>query len=263
MKKLLFTITGLCAGFALLLSSCTKPEEGASSTNEIKPGKAMLSIRMTDAPGNFNAVYVDVQGVEIKGPQIGTLNLPVNAGIYNLLDFVNGTDTLIAGGPVPAGKIEQVRVILGPNNSVVVDSVTYPLSTPSAQQSGLKLQVHRDFSAGLAYVVLLDFDAQQSIVQTGNGRYILKPVIRVVDQAVSGAIAGSIVPDSVICTITASDGTNLFGSFSDSTGGFIIPAVPAGNYTVVVTPPAPWTGDTIQNVNVTNGQVTNVGVVNL
>jgi hypothetical protein len=263
MKKLLFAMTGLCAGFALLFSSCSKPEEDTSSSTDLKPGKSMLSIRMTDAPGNFNAVYVDVQGVEIKGPQIGTLNLPVNAGIYNLLDFVNGADTLIAGGPVPAGKIEQVRVILGPNNSVVVDSVTYPLSTPSAQQSGLKLQVHRDFAAGVAYTVLLDFDAQQSIVETGNGRYILKPVIRVVDQAVSGAISGSVVPDSVQCTISATDGTNLFGSFTDSTGGFIIPAVPAGTYTVIVSAPAPWTGDTIPNVTVTNGQVTSVGVVNL
>jgi len=45
----------------LLMPSCTK-DNGKD--------KAHLSIQMTDAPGDYSAVMVDVQGVEIKGTDL-------------------------------------------------------------------------------------------------------------------------------------------------------------------------------------------------
>jgi hypothetical protein len=39
-----------------------------------------------------------------------------------------------------------------------------------------------------------DFDANKSIVKLGNGGYKLKPVIRTVETAISGAIKGTITP---------------------------------------------------------------------
>jgi hypothetical protein len=74
--------------------------------------------------------------------------------------------------------LKELRLILGPGNSVMKDSVLYDLDTPSAQQSGLKIKI--DKSLGLAFDSLtVDFDAEKSIVETGNGKFILKPVIRV------------------------------------------------------------------------------------
>lgn len=46
----------------------------------------------------------------------------------------------------------------------------------------------------VAYTLMLDFDAAQSIVLTGNGKYLLKPVIRAIPQSVSGAITGIVSP---------------------------------------------------------------------
>jgi hypothetical protein len=54
---------------------------------------------------------------------------------------------------------------------------------PSAEQSGLKLQVNQTLQEGIMYHVLLDFDANKSIVKLGNGGYKLKPVIRTVETA--------------------------------------------------------------------------------
>jgi hypothetical protein len=61
-----------------------------------------------------------------------------------------------------------------------VDGVSYPLSTPSAEQSGLKLQVNATLEAGVVYTILLDFDANKSIVVTGNNTYKLKPVVSII-----------------------------------------------------------------------------------
>ena len=114
---------------AIMFYSCNKDDQG----------KASISIYMTDDPANYDAVNVDIQDIEITGPAGDNIDLEVNNGIYNLLDFANGEETLIGTGDLEAGTISQIRLILGPNNSVVVDGTSYPMATPSAEESGLKL----------------------------------------------------------------------------------------------------------------------------
>ena len=106
------------------------------------------------------------------------LILSTNAGVYNLLDFQNGLDTLLATGTVPGDVLMELRFLLGDNNSVVVDGVQFPLDAPSAQDSGLKIKVDQALNLDIN-TLTLDFDAQQSILQTGAGAYKLKPVIRI------------------------------------------------------------------------------------
>lgn len=60
----------------------------------------------------------------------------------------------------------------------MVDSVLHPLETPSAQDSGLKIKVDKDLNLDIN-TPTFDFVAAQSIPETGNGTYKLKPVIRV------------------------------------------------------------------------------------
>ncbi|HYV95083.1 MAG TPA: DUF4382 domain-containing protein [Chitinophagales bacterium] len=235
----------------VLLGACKKDEKGTST----------LSIRMTDDPANYDAVYIDIEGVEITGEGGGVTVLNVNAGIYNLLDFANGVDTLIATGNLNAGTISQIRLILGENNSVVVDNLTYPLSTPSAPESGLKLQVHDEFVAGIAYAILLDFDANESIVQQGNGSYQLKPVIRVVDVAISGSIKGAIIPAGINCSVSASGNGFTYTTYCDADGNFLLQGIPPGAYQITFTPELPFLPITLDNVNVTVGAVTDLGVI--
>lgn len=79
---------------------------------------------------------------------------------------------------MPLVILKEMRLILGPNNTIMVDSVLHDLETPSAEQSGLKIKVDKNLSLTLDSLTI-DFDAKQSIVETGNGKFILKPVIRV------------------------------------------------------------------------------------
>lgn len=222
-----------------------------------------VKVRLTDAPGNFQQVNVEIIGVEFKINGGAEVNMNVNSGIYNLLDFANGVDTLIASADVPSGTLSQIRLILGTNNSIMVDSVVRPLATPSAMQSGLKLNVHSELTAGVEYEILLDFDANQSIVKTGNGDYQLKPVIRTVAVAENGSVHGTVATlQALPATVTATDGTNSYSTITDANGGFLLQGLPAGNYTVTITPQAPYNEVTISNVVVTTGSMTELGVIN-
>lgn len=234
------------------ISSCQKNNTGSSYS---------YSIRMTDAPGPYTAVFIDLQGVEITGGDGKTVLLNVKAGIYNLLNFSDGVDTLIATGTLGVASVQQIRLILGTNNTVVVNNTTYPLSTPSADQTGLKLQVHQTLQAGVEYAVLLDFDANKSILAQGNGTYSLKPVIRTIETPISGSIKGSITPIGTLAYITAT-GNESYSSSVASNGGFLLRGMAAGTYSVTITPVAPLVPVTLTNITVTTGVTTDIGKIN-
>lgn len=141
---------------------------------------SQLSIRMTDAPFNAQEVNVDVKEVRVNftGDTLSWISLGTNAKIYNLLALQNGVDTLLATAVVPVGTVQELRLILGTNNSIKINNVIYPLSVASADESGLKIKVSKKLNAALENI-LIDFDAELSIIQTGNDTYKLKPVIRI------------------------------------------------------------------------------------
>lgn len=243
----------LALAVSTLWVGCDK--DNSSDTTSVK-------VRMTDAPGNYQEVNVEVTGVEFKMDDSKMVNLLVTPGVYNLLDLVNGMDTLIASGDVPSGSLSQVRLILGENNTVKVGGVVYDLTTPSAQQSGLKLNLNATLTPGVDYNLLLDFDANKSIVLTGNGEYQLKPVIRVISESTTGSVHGSITTMlAVPATVSASIGTETYSTVTDSEGRFLIRGLAAGTYNITITPALPFLPVMIPNVNVTVGNVTELTAV--
>lgn len=251
MKTLKYFI--LAAAVSMLWMSCDK--DNSSETTKVK-------VRLTDAPGDYQQVNVEVTGVEFKIKNETIVNLNVSTGIYNLLDFVNGTDTLIASADVESGTLSQVRLILGTNNTIKVDGIVYPLSAPSAQQSGLKLSMNTELVAGEDYNLLLDFDANRSIVNTGNGAYQLKPVIRAISEATTGSVHGSVLTMTALpATVSISNGTVTIMTVTDAEGRFLIRGLVAGSYSITVTPAIPFLPVTLTNVNVTVGNMTELTAI--
>lgn len=220
-----------------------------------------MAVSLTDAPGNYDEVNIDLQGVEVITESEGTRTLDAKTGIYDLLKYANGDDTVIATGRMKTGMISQVRLILGDNNTVVVDGVSHHLITPSAEQSGLKLQLHDELVAGVKYALTLDFDANQSIVQQGNGDYLLKPVIRIIDEAISGSIHGVVTPDTLHATITAEGNGNSYSTIANASGAFLLKGIPEGTYKVTITPNSADQPKVIDNVQVTTGESTDLHTI--
>ena len=263
MKKVIFFLIP-CA--ILAFTSCSKNSSSSSSTT------SSMSVYLVDGPAAYDRVYIDVQSVQVKASTDAsesdwqTLTIP-RTGIYNLLNFKNGLDTLLGTIQLPAGHISQLRLVLGSNNSVVLNGVSYPLTTPSAQQSGLKLAINTDLLAGIDYKIWIDFDAARSIVQTGSGSYILKPVIRTFTQAESGAIKGIVLPVAakgwVFAIANATD--TVSSTPADlSSGIFLLRGIPASTYKVAFHATAGTYRDTtFTGVTVTTGNITDVGTLTL
>lgn len=233
-------------------------------------GTSELQVRMTDAPGDYEEVNVEVVSVQVHtedtDSEEGWTTLDeINPGIYNLLDFANGRDTLLASSELPAGTISQIRLILGDDNSVKLKSgEVIDLKTPSGQTSGVKLSVNAKLESDVTYVMLLDFDAAKSVVAKGNGGYNLKPVIRVISQAVAGGIKGAVTPAEYkpgIYVISAANDT--LGGYANDEGNFLIKGVPAGTYSVQFFTEGAAHDTTITNVVVSQDAIKDLGTIEL
>lgn len=242
----------------------------ACDSDSENTGTTLMQVRMTDSPGDYEEVNIDVQSVQVHkeadGDEEGWITLDeINPGVYNLLDFANGKDTLLASSTLPAGKISQIRLILGENNSLKLkDGTVTPLKTPSGQQSGVKLDINAELVSDVTYVLLLDFDAAKSVVPRGNGQYNLKPVIRTITQAVAGGIKGKVTPaeyEPGIYVISAEQDT--IGGFANESGDFLIKGVPAGTYTVKFYTEDDAHNQTVENVSVSQNQIKDLGTVEL
>lgn len=171
MKTLVKTILSLLLlmSFSFGVTSCKKEEQ-----------RGAMTVKMTDAPADYLKVYVEVIGMQVHSEANGWMHLPVNAGIYNLLDLQNNASVILSSNAqLPAGKINQMRLILGTNNSLVTIQGTYDLKVPGGDETGLKINVNETIMPNHTVVILLDFDAAASVVDKGNGTYSLKPVISV------------------------------------------------------------------------------------
>jgi len=152
---------------------------------------------------------------------------------------------------------------------VLKDGTSRPLNTPSAQQSGLKLNLNQTLTAGATYDFLLDFDVANSIViQAGaSGNYNLHPVVRVLTTATSGVIKGTVTNIVIAKQVLASVvvGTETISAYANAEGVFQLNGIPSGTYTVTLTPD-PTSGlivKTIPSVIVVNGAITNMASISL
>ncbi|MCK7556266.1 DUF4382 domain-containing protein [Chitinophaga sedimenti] len=236
--------------------------------NEDNSGKARLEIRLTDAPASYDAVNIDIQKILINASdggniETGWVEVPLlHPGIYNLLDFRNGLDTVLANADVSAGYVNQIRLVLGDRNTVVIDGASHELKTPSAQQSGLKLKFKTELVAGVVYRLYIDFDASRSVVTAGNsGQYILKPVIRAYAAAVGGSIKGVVLPTVAATQVWAIQNTDTLLALPDAVSGYyFFGGLAAGDWRLVYDAQTPYR-DTAFNVPVTPGAVTALDTV--
>jgi len=256
MKGLLkISVVGLFCTMAIVFAACSEDNT------------ARVEVRLTDGPGDFEELNIDIREVQINSGEgnSGWQSLDIKTGVYNILKLTNGLDTLLGAIELPAGKIQQIRLVLGDDNTVVIDGKSHPISTPSAQQSGLKLNLHATLVEGVTYRILLDFDAARSVVQRGNHSYSLKPVIRAIEEATSGAVKGSVLPVESKPVVYAIAGVDTVGTtFADTTTGkFLIKGLPAGTYTVSLAPKAGFTTVNKSEVTVNVGSVTDLGIVEI
>lgn len=232
---------------ALLVAACGGG--GDSGT-----GTGTLRLSLTDAPAcGYDSVFVTVEKVRVH--QSGSAGdndagwsevVLASPQRVDLLTLTNGTLMPLGQTALPAGTYTQMRLVLSPNtpanpmaNAITPTGGTQTaLTTPSGQQSGLKMNVGITVAPDTVADFAIDFDACKSFVKAGNsGQILLKPVLSVIP-IVSTRIVGYLDTSLAVAGTSVSaqvGGVPVRATPPDATGRFELFPVPTGNYDLVIT----------------------------
>ena len=282
----------------ILYASCSK--EVSTSVPE---GQQRVRIRLSDNPINFDAVFVDIQTVQVQvipdscrsrftddddhdgddddhddgdddhddGDHDSRCSvwdtLNIRPGIYNLLDLSNGADTILASGFTVAGKIVKIRLTLGDHNSVVIDGVSYPLTLWNNRHQ-VTISVRGEDVDNITPTDLqlwLDFDAGRSIVRISDNHFVLRPSLTLWVPAHTASIRGRVLPENAKSIVAAIfNGDTLVAIPGHDDGYFKIRGITSTKADVFINATANGYKDTtITSVQLTIGKETDIGTIHL
>lgn len=251
MKGLQLTALFTC----LFFFACQKSENANSGK-----GTSSVHIFLTDDPSLvFDQVLLDITKVEIKvqddsehqhesehqnevddedhhgGTSGGWMNVTIHPGVYDILRFRNGLDTLFGTASFDAIKgLHKVRITLGNNNSVVLNGISSPLTVQgndniiviNLEESAIAIN-----SGGLTNF-WIDIDAGRSI-RFHHNEYELKPSVKVFSKEKSASIEGRVLPGDAAAVVMAISGTDTATAKPEREGEFKFIGLNPGSYTLV------------------------------
>lgn len=167
----------MCVLLVFLFSSCEKKESNGAPPE----GTSKLELYLTDAPGSYKAVYLDIEEIKVRIDESNSTNadagvwqkLPlIHSGTFNLLLLRNGNDTLLASGNVKTGTLREIYLKLGKKNEVLLnDGSTAPLMSPDSIHSDAMMILNKNDRTtpnGEQHQLVLDFDVSKSIIPTSD-----------------------------------------------------------------------------------------------
>lgn len=256
MKHIFISIALFCS----FLLGC----EDASSDSFQNSGN--LKILLVDSPASFDSVIIFVKEVEVhhsgSDSISGWSSINSNPAFFDLIQLVNGASAVLGDSSLPPGDYTQIRLILNDGNYIIDNGIKHFLTIPSDIQSGIKLNHAFTIQPNTLYELILDFEVDKSIHISGNGEYIMNPVIRVIPLILSGSISGQVIPLDADASISAIIGLDTVVTYADSNGFFKLMGLPQETYSVELSPVNQAYKDTvISNVAVFVDQNTDIGTI--
>lgn len=257
-KVLVFTLMIVCAGF--IIQSCKK-------NNQVSQGQ--MEVRMTDSPGDFVSLNVEILKIEAYLENSGWVTINETSKEINILDLTNGAEVTIASAiTVQPGTYTKLKLTFSGENSLTFNgsngSNTVNLSFGSNFSGQVEVPIHCQVSSGVTSSILLDFNVGSSIAQTG-GAYTLNPVIAEITDPGTG-LQGQ-VSGASHAAISLSNSFYTGSTYINQNGYFMIRGVPDGTYLLKIEARAEGevlaSQKSIQNVTITKGQIKNVGSIQI
>ncbi len=287
MKNKRFLFAAIMAfAVTMIMTACNKNTSATSGA----AGQQNLSLYLTDGPGFFDEVYLNILSVKVlvdtsantrvhdstnwdrmganenvRDTSFVWEDLNITPGVYDILQLRNGADTLLAASGIAAGSIRVIKIQLGTKNSLVKDSVTYPLSLPVSANNYIliKLQGNEcDEYSPKKLRLWLDFDVQRSIYADGN-HFILRPVFHFFTVSTTASLTGNVTPMAAQPVITVYNSTDTAYALPDKQGNFKVRGLKEGTYSVYFNASNGYIDTTINNVIVKAPNITSVGSIKL
>lgn len=174
---------------------------GGSSSGPSGPSgsSGTMNLRITDSPyGSAKAVLVTFSEVTAhrsggSGTRLSFVDPAASTRTCDLKKLQNSAQDLLGTGPLTAGEYTMLRLVVQ-SAKIYFDSAAVsptPCATSIPEPPGasanltipsgeVKLNGSFGLTADGAMTILLDFDGEQSIRDTGNRTYMMSPVVRIV-----------------------------------------------------------------------------------
>ncbi|TFG93294.1 MAG: DUF4382 domain-containing protein [Candidatus Atribacteria bacterium] len=258
MKKIIFSL----ALILLVIVGCS------DNSTDPSQGNGTLKLYLVDSPSSFDSVIVFVKQVDVhkSGSDSTSGWFVINNTLrrFDLLELRNGASAVLGDSVLGSGKYTQIRLILADGNYVIDNGIKHNLTVTSGMQTGIKLNHEFMIEPNNLYELLLDFNVDKSIHITGNGKYMMKPVIRVMPMITSGTISGQVLPLDAQATVFTTIGSDTVSTYPDVDGFFKLMALPQRVYDVTIFPDTTvYKYSVITGVNVSANQNTDIGTITL
>ena len=271
----------------LTFFACSKDDSMNTDDPVLPEGKQQVKLFLTDGPDLFDKVLIDIKSIQVlvdtcdksrgdddhghhdNDDDIKCANwqtLSITPGVYDLLTLRNGADTLLANGVIPTGRIKRIKIELGTNNSLVKDSVNYPLGLFPGTEATIVLKLKGnewdEYQPGRNQL-WLDFDVARSVIKVRDGKFYLLPVIRVFTVKTTGSLEGKVSPREANSIISVYNATDTGYAIPFINGAFKVRGLQEGTYNVFVNASNGYQDTTITGVEVRRNRETNIKTINL
>jgi len=277
------TLAGFLA-VALSLAGCYQDDTTVTAPPRLRP---RITVRLTDAPFPYDSLHgVTIYVVRIEastaqdssgGDLWAVITEPRKS--FDLLALQQGTTALLGEGEMPAGQYHRVRMTIDTSLSSITwnDAAQTPAHVNWYGRSSIYASVEYPVDVPTEGAdIVLDFDVGRSFLynfSSNNNAFDFNPILRAINSAAVGAIAGTVtqdsggttspVPNAQVFLYTDSIGYNLEATGrSDQAGYYKVGFLPPGSYLVKIEEPFIPSLEPVAtpNVQVTAGGTATVSV---
>jgi len=176
-----------CAG-----ENSTSKGEKVQKNLDVKNIQGNFRLSLTDALNDtFESIMIVLKEVKIHSgtdENAGWLDIATDTKEIDLLKLQVGVSKILGDATQKEGTYNQLRLVIEKVEPKLKEGEKGELKIPSGAQTGLKINLNLEVKANSKYVVVLDFNAEESIKEKGNGnaknekipeRFMLNPVIKV------------------------------------------------------------------------------------
>ena len=201
-KKILWlAVSGLLA-LSLVVAACSPATTQTPPTTPVTPTTpntttppvttvtpsvewGIVEIRVTDPPpADVKSAVVYLSNIEVhkvsenatesdneSGTWIPVIGAPAS---FDLMDVI-GVEQILGSANLTAGSFTQIRMDVTKVTGETTDNVSYTAEVPSDK---LRIVGAFNVGGGNKTILTLDFDGEKSLVRTGEGKFLFKPVVK-------------------------------------------------------------------------------------
>src|SRR5438046_3064059 len=183
---------------AVMVAMACACGSSSSSPSPTPAGNATLHVLLKDSP------FSDAKALLVTFSEVNAHAAGSGFGAEPRLPFVSDASSrtcdlkklttaqdLLGTGPLPAGHYTQMRLVVASatiyfDNASSGPACASTIAAPSGRSTSVdipsgELRLNRDFelTSTTPTTILLDFDGDRSVRDTGNGRFMMTPVITV------------------------------------------------------------------------------------